>query len=174
MIPWTQYKENQAQRTMIIMRGVSGSGKSTKARQVAGPTGAIFSTDDFFGPNYDFDPAKIPEAHQWNQQRARQAMEQGVSPVVIDNTNIPAYDAKPYVQMAQEFGYEVRFEEPDTDIWRRAKEANAGLMAIAQELAQRNRHGVPAEVIARMLSQYGPLDVEKALNSIAPWEKKSE
>ncbi|OXB81426.1 UNVERIFIED_CONTAM: hypothetical protein H355_001643 [Colinus virginianus] len=45
---------------------------------------------------------------------ARKAMKNGKSPVIIDNTNIHAWEMKPYVMMAREHSYEVVFREPDT------------------------------------------------------------
>lgn len=43
------------------MRGVPGSGKSTKAKKLAGNAGYIFSTDDFFivKGEYVYDPKMI-------------------------------------------------------------------------------------------------------------------
>ena len=43
------------------MRGLPGSGKSTKARKIAGQFGVVYSTDDFFMVNgeYKFDPKMI-------------------------------------------------------------------------------------------------------------------
>lgn len=173
MTTWKSFLENKLQRVMIIMRGVSGSGKSTKARQMAGPSGQIFSTDDFFEPDYDaqFSDEQLPKAHQWNQQRVAQALQSGVSPVVVDNTNVEAWEMKPYVQLAQQHGYEVQFGEPDTAIWQQAKQANGdALMKVAQELSQLNSHGVPAETIADMISKYAPAGVTQILASKAPWE----
>ena len=45
------------------MRGLPGSGKSTKAKKIAGDVGVIFSTDDFFmvDGQYKFDPKMIEE-----------------------------------------------------------------------------------------------------------------
>lgn len=50
------------------MRGVPGSGKSTKAKQLAGIKGLVYSTDDFFMKNgdYVYDPSKIGEYHDKN------------------------------------------------------------------------------------------------------------
>lgn len=33
--------------------------------------GVTLTTDDFFysGPSYDYDPSKLSDAHEWNQQR---------------------------------------------------------------------------------------------------------
>lgn len=159
------------------MRGVSGTGKSTRARQLVGQ-GQIFSTDDFFGTgetytkNYNTD--KLGTAHRWNMDRVRQAMEQGISPIVVDNTNLMPYEAKPYVLMANQHGYEIRIEEPQTDHWNRVKTQRSPeeIAALAKELASRNLHGAPPETIAQMISQYSPYSSADALQSIAPWEPK--
>ncbi|CAM5076321.1 unnamed protein product, partial [Eretmochelys imbricata] len=71
------------------------------------------------------------------------AMKNGKSPVIIDNTNIHAWEMKPYVIMARENNYEVIFQEPDTH-WK----------FNVRELARRNNHGVPREKIQRMKDQY--------------------
>jgi adenylate kinase family enzyme len=48
-------------KTLILMRGLPGSGKSTKAQILAGKDGLIFSTDDFFMVNgkYVYDAKMI-------------------------------------------------------------------------------------------------------------------
>src|SRR5574337_1008108 len=103
-------------KKIIIMRGVPGSGKSTKAKRLAGETGVIFSTDDFFmrEGQYVFDGKQIAKAHGWNQARAAVAMQQGISPIVVDNTNTVAWEAAPYVREATKNGYSVEFICADT------------------------------------------------------------
>lgn len=39
---------DKPKNTLILMRGLPGSGKSTKAKKLADNIGIIFSTDDFF------------------------------------------------------------------------------------------------------------------------------
>ncbi|XP_053168651.1 NEDD4-binding protein 2-like 1 isoform X2 [Hemicordylus capensis] len=110
------------------------------------PSATVFSTDDYFFTEdgiYVFDSDSLEEAHKWNQKRARKAMKNGKSPVIIDNTNIHAWEMKPYVIMALENSYEVIFREPDTH-WK----------FNVRELARRNSHGVPREKIQRMKEQY--------------------
>ncbi|NXR47164.1 N42L1 protein, partial [Hippolais icterina] len=109
------------------------------------PSAVVLSTDDFFVENgvYIFEPDFLEDAHKWNQKRARKAMKNGKSPVIIDNTNIHAWEMKPYVMMAQENRYEVTFQEPDTP-WK----------FNVQELTRRNIHHVPREKIQRMKEQY--------------------
>ena len=168
---WLENREGGGEKVLVIMRGVSGSGKSTKSRQIAGPKGVVLSTDDFWGDNYDFDASKIGEAHAWNQDRAKKAMQQGLSPIVIDNTNLSAWEPKPYVIAAKEYGYRIEFGEPDTKIWEKTKEANKLLRELSQTLSKLNTHGVPAEIIMKMITQYVPdLTPEKILQSKSPWE----
>ncbi|XP_054681700.1 NEDD4-binding protein 2-like 2 isoform X2 [Grus americana] len=107
-----------SQKLLVILRGLPGSGKSTLSRILLGESrdGIIFSTDDYFRQQdgYTYSAAQLGDAHDWNQKRAKQAMEQGKSPVIIDNTNTQAWEMKPYVEVALEKGYRVEFHEPDT------------------------------------------------------------
>jgi len=129
------------------MRGFPGSGKSSLAQRL-GQGGAVFSTDDLFmSPEgkYDFNPALLGQNHGLNIKRAREAMLNGVTPVVIDNTNVRADDIRPYAALAKEFGYTMEFKEPETP-WK----------FDAKELAKRNTHRVPQENIEKMLQQWEP------------------
>ena len=149
-----------SQKKMIIMRGISGSGKSTKARAL-GESGVVLGSDDFWGTEYNFDKSKIGEAHQWNQMRVLDALQKGISPVVVDNTNTQFWEMKKYVEMAREHGYDIDFVESDTP-WK----------FDAEELAKRNKHSVPKEVIEEMLGRWdAEPTIEKVLESVAPWEK---
>nr|XP_030141274.3 NEDD4-binding protein 2-like 1 [Taeniopygia guttata] len=134
-------------RRLVLLRGLPGAGKSTLARQLKRdhPSAVVLSTDDFFVENgvYIFEPDFLEDAHKWNQKRARKAMKNGKSPVIIDNTNIHAWEMKPYVMMAHENRYEVTFQEPDTP-WK----------FNVQELTRRNTHHVPREKIQRMKEEY--------------------
>ncbi|XP_023376389.1 NEDD4-binding protein 2-like 1 [Pteropus vampyrus] len=133
---------------LYLLRGLPGSGKTTLPRQLQHdfPRALIFSTDDYFFREdgaYEFNPDFLEEAHEWNQERARRAMRTGISPVIIDNTNLHAWEMKPYAVMALENNYEVIFREPETR-WK----------FNVQELARRNIHGVPREKIHRMKERY--------------------
>uniref|UniRef100_A0A663F8V7 NEDD4 binding protein 2 like 2 n=1 Tax=Aquila chrysaetos chrysaetos TaxID=223781 RepID=A0A663F8V7_AQUCH len=107
-----------SQKLLLILRGLPGSGKSTLSRILLRQScdGIVFSTDDYFRQQdgYTYNAAQLGDAHDWNQKRAKQAMEQGKSPVIIDNTNTQAWEMKPYVEVALEKGYRVEFHEPDT------------------------------------------------------------
>ncbi|KAG7321626.1 hypothetical protein KOW79_014484 [Hemibagrus wyckioides] len=153
---------------LILMRGVPGSGKSTLARQISsrGPSGLILSTDDFFyrKNGYHFDPALLGDAHDWNHNRAKQAMLKRHTPVIIDNTNVQAWEMKPYITVALEMGYRVEFVEPDT-----------GWKCDPVELEKRNHHGVSRETIANMLDRFEvPISVDIVMTSCEPSHKRKK
>lgn len=136
----------QGTKLLVLMRGLPGSGKTTLAKEMKGPTGVVLSTDDFFCDKhgrYIYDPSKIGEAHQWNKHRAIQRLKQGKTPIIIDNTNLQAWEMKPYVQLALQYGYEVSILDMDTS-WKLS----------SKELARRNTHGVPAKKIEEMKGRY--------------------
>ena len=131
---------------LYIMRGCPGSGKSTLATELKGRNGRVFSTDDFFVQSdgeYVFDPKKVATYHQRNQERARKAISEGVSPVVIDNTNTTYWEMRPYVETGLRHGYRIEFVEPSTP-WKYD----------TSELSRRNSHGVNEETIKRMLKRF--------------------
>ncbi|XP_054066119.1 uncharacterized protein LOC128913098 isoform X2 [Rissa tridactyla] len=157
-----------SQKWLLILRGLPGSGKSTLSRILLGQSrdGMVFSTDDYFRQQdgYTYNAAQLGDAHEWNQKRAKQAMEQGKSPVIIDNTNTQAWEMKPYVEVALEKGYRVEFHEPDT-WWKFDPE----------ELEKRNKHGVTREKIAQMLERYEfQISVPIVMNSVVPPHKNSQ
>lgn len=167
------YKKAQ-KRTLYVMRGVSGSGKSTAAKSLPGVTKEnIFSTDDLIADNLEdynafFENMKknedwspIAQKHMQLASMLEEAMKQGRTPLVLDNMNLEAWQCKRPVQMAIENGYNVVF----IDVGTGGKTVD--------ELAQRNRHGVDRETLQRMVDKYeaeGPLTVERVLKS----EKEDE
>lgn len=157
---WTnQIKEilvhhNQGNRILILMRGVPGSGKSHLARQIInmmfGPSPNhyktyILSTDDYFmvRGQYQYDKYRLSEAHSWNHNRAKSALRSGLSPVIIDNTNVELWEMEPYLREGVSNGYIIEVVEPNTP-W--AKKAH--------QLVKRNMHNVPLVNIKRMLENY--------------------
>ena len=102
---------------LIILQGVPGAGKSTRAAQLAAsmPGAVICSTDEYFlGADgvYRFRPEQLGEAHAWNVRRAVNAMRCGRT-VIVDNTNILRKHVRPYVQAACDLGIVVEFVRVD-------------------------------------------------------------
>ncbi|XP_007954149.1 NEDD4-binding protein 2-like 2 [Orycteropus afer afer] len=155
-------KLQKLQKLLILLRGLPGSGKTTLSRILLGQSrdGIVFSTDDYFRhqDGYRYNVNQLGDAHDWNQSRAKQAMAQGRSPVIIDNTNTQAWEMKPYVEMAIGKGYRVEFHEPET-WWKFDPE----------ELEKRNKHGVSRKKIAQMLERYEyHVSISIVMNSADP------
>jgi len=149
-------------QNVYIMRGASGSGKSTHAREnFTRPI--ILSSDDFWlldGPDYknNFNPSRLGEAHAWNLRRFALYIVGDAKPyvdsdLVVDNTNTTVAEIAPYYALAHAFGYPVQIITLDTD----PKVAFA-----------RNIHGVPEAAHRRQVQNL------RANNSIIPpyWNHK--
>lgn len=138
---------------VYICRGLPGSGKSTKAREMherftkQGMTSVIVSSDHFFicpgCKEYHWDWEKLRFAHSLCREKFEQALKQDVEAVIVDNTNVSLKEMRPYVMFAQVYGYDVVFVEPETP-WA----------FDVDELVKRNLHGVPREGIERMLARW--------------------
>lgn len=159
---------------LIIVRGIPGSGKSTKSKTLVGE-GRIHSTDDVIEALGDYRKffevmiesknfSALHKAHSTNFKNAVNSMKEGVSPVIIDNTNIKANEAKNYVVEALKMGFD------DTNI--RIVDIGTG-NSTAIELAERNKHGVPLDKIESMIKAYhstGELTLKKILESKDMWK----
>jgi tRNA uridine 5-carbamoylmethylation protein Kti12 len=166
-------------RTVLIGRGLPGSGKSTRARKLVegyrarGLSVVVCSSDDFFVcpgcSGYHWSKDKLHFAHTWCRNKFEAALEAGTNVVIVDNTNVTVRECRPYVMFAEVFGYAVRFLEPETP-WA----------FDVDELAKRNVHKVPREAIERMLARWEPdMTVEKCvgtslLGKVEPAETEDE
>jgi hypothetical protein len=146
-------------KTLYISRGISGVGKSFEIKKYV-PKEHIFSTDDFWGPNYDFNPSLLGHAHTWNQQRTKEAMEQGISPLGVDNTSLTWKEIKPYAKLAKLHGYEIEYVESTSPWWLDMKSRypwnTDDIEEFAAVLDKKNQHGVPIETLKRMLQRWTP------------------
>jgi len=117
---------------LILVRGASGSGKSTFARKIASEIGAVvYESDEYFmrGGEYVFDASKLGPAHMWNQARTRKSLSEGLN-VAVANTLTTRKELNQYLKIAEEFGIPV-------EVYR----SNARFQ---------NLHGVPEEKVQIM------------------------
>ncbi|KAG4100847.1 P-loop containing nucleoside triphosphate hydrolase protein [Neocallimastix lanati (nom. inval.)] len=146
----TKNKSSNDEKILYILRGLPGSGKSSLAKTIMnshGKRGVVLSADDYFLVNgkYEYDPSKIGEAHLFNQESCREKCEKGVSPVIIDNTNVKCWEAKVYVEIALHYGYKIEVREPETPWWKNRD---------PEKLARKTLHGVPLKKIKGMLDRW--------------------
>lgn len=135
------------ERLLTLMRGLSGSGKSKKATELAERSGGlVISTDDYWYDdkgNYNFDYDKIGDAHSQAQWRARDNMATGEPHVIIDNTNARWWEMFPYLEMAREHDYSINVYMV----------GGCGPEDIAL-YAARNIHGTPIAIIERQAKNF--------------------
>jgi len=101
---------------VIILRGCSGSGKSTAAKaKLQDPDTdkvAVVSADHFFSKSgkYEFDFTKLGEAHADCMKRFTEAVTSTGDEftVLVDNTNTSMREVKPYATKALANGHSVR------------------------------------------------------------------
>lgn len=156
-------------QVLIVMRGIPGSGKSTKAKELVGE-GVIHSTDTVIESQGDYnnffqlmveskDFTPLSRAHSTNLKNVVASLKEGVSPVILDNTNIKQNEPKAAVKAALELGladHNIKFVDVGT----------AGLTA--EQLATRNTHGVPFEKIKSMIESHkgqGVMTLKSVLES---------
>lgn len=129
------------QKEVVIMRGISGAGKSTFIKKNY-PKAVICSADNFFVNKdgvYSFDPKKIKEAHQFCQKTFLDSLKNSSPLVVVDNTNTQLWEFKTYIDVAKEHQYKISVIRIVID---------------PKKAAERNRHGVPEEAVVRMSSRF--------------------
>jgi thymidylate kinase len=95
---------------VIILRGVSGSGKSTAAKLFGGNV-KICCADDFFTSeegDYRFEPSRLPEAHEYCRNIFLAALkDEQVDTIVVANTNSKENEFSFYDEKAKEIGAKV-------------------------------------------------------------------
>ena len=106
-------------RNLILLRGVSGAGKSTVAGLFIDAT--IISTDDFFMKDgeYQFDGNSLIENHMKCTIKAEQTMQAATKmaentsidmikhTLVIHNTFTKQWEMTPYLILAEKYGYTI-------------------------------------------------------------------
>lgn len=97
-------------KQLIILRGVSGAGKSTVAEIISEGYWPICEADQYhYTENgvYDWKPENVGKAHAWCQSVVRDAMASNIKKIIVSNTSTTEKELKPYFTLAEEFGYQV-------------------------------------------------------------------
>ena len=135
-------------KTLLIVRGLPGSGKTTAAEFLASDYNSggllekypVLSADDYFYANenkeYLFDASKLDLAHKWCKLRTEHAMEDGIMKIFVANTFTQEKEILPYTELAEKYGYRVI------------------VMIIENRHGNTSIHGVPEESMIRMKKRF--------------------
>jgi predicted kinase len=131
--------------TLFLVRGISGSGKSTFANHIWNEY-AICEADKYFvdkeTKEYKFDTSKLKEAHEWcrNEVEIRmkdhQANPQFYPEIVVSNTFTQEWEMQAYIDLASKHGYQVVS------------------LIIENRHGNSNIHSVPAETLEKMRKRF--------------------
>jgi predicted kinase len=131
--------------TIIFLRGLPGSGKSTFANYMF--SNIIFEADQYFydenGLNYNFDASKLHLAHKCCQLRVEHAMEDNLisgggvfSEIVVSNTSTTEKELEPYLELAKKYNYQVVS------------------LIVENRHGNKSTHNVPEETLLRMKNRF--------------------
>jgi predicted ABC-type ATPase len=123
---------------LVILRGASGSGKSTFAEflKSLGGFSHHFETDNYFYVDgvYKFDPKKLGENHAKCFADFQKAINNNDGNVILSNTSCKIWEFKKYKDYAESKGFRVF------------------VLAMSQQF--QNTHGVPEEKVAQMKKNF--------------------
>jgi len=124
---------------LILIRGVPGAGKSTKAKELMFGNELwarhIEADQYFIRPDgvYDWNPKFAKNAHEWCQNQAEEAMKSKYM-VIVANTFVAKSTMQPYLDTAKKYGYEVEI--------------------LIMDGGYKSIHDVPDYTVARMRQQF--------------------
>ena len=99
-------------KTLYLLRGLPGAGKSTLASQLSD---VHFEADMYFtneNGQYLFNPSDLKKAHAWCQSEVHTAMilnhTTGANErIAVSNTFTQEWEMEPYFKLAETYGYRV-------------------------------------------------------------------
>ncbi len=127
-------------KTLILLRGLPGAGKTTLAKVLAENTWPVFSVDDYFtnptSGEYHFEFDKNHLAYKACEENCRRAMQEGVQKIFVDNTFTLDWELQTYFKLASEFKYSIF------------------VCTVENYHLQKNAHGISDEQIEKMAAKY--------------------
>lgn len=124
--------------TLVLVRGLPGSGKTTFVANMMVENSVEFSADDFmYADGQEFDPARLAECHKKCQNAVRTVLaENSNATVFVHNTFTQTWEMEPYFEIA---------DETDTLVHTIVVENRHGNSSV---------HNVPENTMSRMRQRF--------------------
>lgn len=127
-------------KSLIILRGLPGSGKTALAKLLSEDGKyPVFGIDDYFtdaSGHYNFRFEDNFKAYEHCRLRTEEAMKNGAEKIFLDNVFSLEWEMEPYFKLASEYAYQVH------------------VVTVENRHHSDNGHGVSAEQIQRMAEKY--------------------
>jgi predicted kinase len=124
-------------KTLILLRGLPGSGKSTFAKVLGG---IHIEADHYFMKDgeYKFDASKLKQAHEYCRTSTEGWMMEGyvLGNIVVSNTFTQEWEMDTYYELAKKYGYRV--------VCLIVENRHGGV----------NEHGVPVDKLEQMKNRF--------------------
>ena len=134
------------EKTLYIVRGLPGSGKSTFAKKLVGSDFLVCEADKYFidkeTNEYKFDPSKIKDAHAYCQNLVETYMkdslvnDQWYGEIAVSNTFTQEWEMNVYFDLAKKYDYTVF------------------VIIVENRQGGKNTHGVPEEKLEIMKNRF--------------------
>ena len=156
---WSTTKD-QNKDLFVHFKGLFDKGEIDEAIEAAKLMHDVIEKVEYTG---NWDGEKLRKAHGDTLTRLKKAIDQGLTPVILDNTNVTIGQPKTAAAYAIKAGYEIKIQEPTSPHWQQHRDlfANkqygknkAKLDDFAHLLANKNQHGVPYDTIKTMMDKW--------------------
>jgi hypothetical protein len=125
-------------KTLFLLRGLPGSGKSTVANTLSEDKYPVLEADQYFmkGGNYNFDMKKLWLAHGDCQKRTEEELKKGTEKVFVSNTFTTESEMAKYRELAEKYKYRLV------------------TMIVENRHESSSVHNVPAENLEKMRTRF--------------------
>lgn len=130
---------------VLIFRGLPGAGKTYYQKKYF-PDAEVVGADHYFmvDGEYRFDSSRIEEAHHHCFLTFLNCVKKKPELIIVDNTNMSAWEMAPYVLAGRAFG-------ADVEIWN--------FYIHVEKALERNIHGVPEHTVRSMAKRMSKHDM---------------
>jgi predicted kinase len=124
-------------KTLILLRGLPGSGKTTLAKSLAGEhiEADMYFVDKETGA-YNFDGSKLKNAHNWCKDVVEHWMKDDIQRIIVSNTFTQEWEMEAYYLLAETYGYIVHS------------------VIVENRHGGVNEHGVPTDKLEQMKNRF--------------------